>query len=138
MCGNIRASKSRGEHWPRELCLRRELWKVSMESKAMSSAAARVGGMESAKHSALRVATKHSARALSYGLAVAAHAQGDAAGGGQPRKGGGGVLAAAVTVVEQAGRWRLVPHGEGEGREGEFAAHVRAAGHDEIVGTATR
>ena len=37
--------KSLLEHWPRELCLRRELQKVSMVSKAMSSAAARVGGM---------------------------------------------------------------------------------------------
>ena len=61
----------------------------------MSSAAARVGGMESAKHSALSVATKLSASALSYGLAVR---------GGQPGKVGGSVLHAAVAEPSGANR----------------------------------
>ena len=66
------------------------------------------------------------------GIAGAAHAEGQAAGGGELGEGCGGVLAAAIAVMKQAGRWGVSMEGEGEGRGGEFAAHVRAA----VVGDA--
>ena len=66
------------------------------------------------------------------GIGRATHAQSDAAGGGELGEGRGSVLDTAIAVVEQAGRRGLAMNGEGEGRGGEFAAHIRTA----VVGDA--